>query len=194
MSLEGKVKVRGFRTRLRRVNKEIVRNVAAAWKAMAPKVRRDFVRKALTGRPGLMRRTGALASSAKSEVTGRTLDTLRFILSFGKKGKARRYATTHAQRGQQKFEVITARRRKYLAIPISRLSGGSRQTSPRGHGPFSLKKTAGGIYLASRSGGENFLLKPRVRIPKRVNVKAFLEKYRPKLVKAASKAAAKVKI
>lgn len=135
----------------------------------------------LSGRPGLARRTGALARSFQTEVTGSKIGDLR-----GAYFSTSRYAAIHETGG-----TITGKG-KLLAIPLAaartaagvgRYPSPLRQTLPASFpgGTFVRRSRAGNLILFGRTvkGADPtplFVLKQSVTIPARLGTQETWEK------------------
>lgn len=136
--------------------------------------------KRLSGRPGLARRTGALARSFQTSITGDKVDDLRGVYF-----STSRYAAIHESGG-----TITGKG-KLLAIPlaaartsagVSRYPSPLRQTLPASfpNGTFVRRSRAGNLILFGKNPDRSitplFALKQSVTIPPRLGAKETWEK------------------
>lgn len=125
---------------------------------------RFFTRERLTGRPGLMRRTGSLARSFNTNVL-ESEGALTLIV-----WTASKYARLQEYGGD-----IEPKKTKYLAIPTGAAltkAGASRFASPRNVvGLRFMQKAGGKPFLGKVEGGSvraYFLLRKKVSIPPRL--------------------------
>lgn len=132
-----------------------------------------LVKRRLSGRPGLKRRSGDLARSFRSRVTGNNLDNL-ILLIF----TASKYAPI-----QEKGGIVTAKRAKMLAIPLAPAltsAGVARYKSPR---DMNLRVTmrGGKIFLETKTAKSElmYVLKKSVIVPARLGMFKLWERQLP---------------
>lgn len=130
-------------------------------------------------------RTGTLRRGWHDVVLGTILGNLKLIIFTDVK-----YAPTH-----EYGATITPRKAKMLAIPLPAAQTGagvSRYASPlRQHGPpmFMIKSRRGNLLLMSKESKQPlFVLKKKVRIPKRPYILPTIKKELPKVKKGLDKA------
>jgi len=162
--IDFKLDDRAFKKALNEFPKKVFKEYKRGGQRVGRRFTGLLVQKRLTGRPGLKRRSGDLARSFKSRVTGETLNNLVLIIFTASK-----YAKI-----QEKGGVVTATKTKMLAIPLApalTASGVARYKTPR---DMNLKVTirGGKVFLATKDTKEElmYILKKSVTIPARLGM------------------------
>jgi hypothetical protein len=141
----------------------------------------QHVQRRMTGRPGLNRRTGALAESFSVEDSGDSMENLSV-----------RYVSSSPYVGiQESGGTITPTRGRYLAIPVSggaalTASGMKRAFTPLrsslgARSTFVKRSKAGNLMIFERTAGRGirplYVLKESVTIPGRLGTELEWEAY-----------------
>jgi len=143
---------------------------------------RYLKKKAFSGRPYLIRRTGRLAESIMTQKVYHESDTIVAPITIGKSRKANRYAHVHFDvTGHGKITTIRPKRARFLTIPLKRAldARGVPKMTARQLGRNSVVRFP---YIGKIDRAGRFLpyfrLASQVKVPSRVNIPMFLERYK----------------
>lgn len=146
----------------------------------------QFRKRKLSGRPGLVRRSGALSKSLVHRVVGTNIREIDLEISIGGPGVP--YARTHefGRRGR-------AKRTRYLSIPLDANKdsrGVALAKSPRDQNVrFGGRSAAGNILLRdAASGVPLWVLVERMTIRPRLGLNSQWKKFAPEMIKEINQA------
>lgn len=144
-----KFNTKGFEKALEKAPRVLFVNMKETLKSTGRIFERELLKRRMSGRPGLNRRSGALARSHTSTVKGRSIKSLSMMSGIG--GPAAPYAGIQEEGG-----TVKPTKGRMLAIPLRQAktaAGVARFKSPRDvPGLFLVHTTSGNTILALDAG------------------------------------------
>lgn len=187
--MEGRIDTKQMQRALKKAPERLRARLIPQFARAGRELDRTMQTERLRGRPGLRRRTGGLSQSFHHIVIGKqSLNTLRMRYFTNKK-----YAAIHEHGG-----AVRPKRAKYLTIPLkANLTPAGVMRRPIRQFPhvaFVMSRRKALIALAGDSKGEMrpmFVLKKRVKIPKRLGLVKRWNALQPKFLDRLNVAAAR---